>query len=169
MVNGVLFDFFNVDALAELANQLLDRKDEYKVLGRQGAAIIREKYSIDFCLPRMVEMYESLAENPPAGDVHGLVLAGALWAQMVSEPLLGRAWVVSDWKKITIWPLRSALNWNGTGANLRPVDTSVADEFKAPGTKLRLTGALPTAVWDASRTARVTYAELVVMGLGLKL
>jgi glycosyltransferase involved in cell wall biosynthesis len=59
-VNGVLFDFFNVDALTELANQLLDRKDEYKVLGRQGAAIIREKYSIDVSLPKMVEMYESV-------------------------------------------------------------------------------------------------------------
>ena len=59
-VNGVLFDFFNVDALAELANQLLDRRDEYRVLGHQGSAIIREKYSIDVCLPKMVELYESV-------------------------------------------------------------------------------------------------------------
>jgi len=59
-VNGVLFDFFNVDALAELANQLLDRRDEYRVLGRQAAAIIREKYSVDVCLPKMVELYESV-------------------------------------------------------------------------------------------------------------
>lgn len=59
-VNGVLFDFFRPDALAELANQLLDRKDEYRVLGQQGAAIIREKYSVDVCLPKMVELYESV-------------------------------------------------------------------------------------------------------------
>lgn len=59
-VNGVLFDFFRPDALAELANQLLDRKEEYRVLGRQGAAIIREKYSVDVCLPKMVELYESV-------------------------------------------------------------------------------------------------------------
>ena len=59
-VNGVLFDFFKPDDLAELANQLLDRKDEYKVLGRQGAAIIRDRYSVDVCLPKMVEMYESV-------------------------------------------------------------------------------------------------------------
>jgi glycosyltransferase involved in cell wall biosynthesis len=59
-VNGVLFDFFNVDALAELTNQLLDRRDEYKVLGRQGASIIKERYSVDVCLPRMVELYESV-------------------------------------------------------------------------------------------------------------
>jgi glycosyltransferase involved in cell wall biosynthesis len=57
---GVLFDFFNADALAELANQLLDRRDEYRVLGRQGAALIQEKYSVDVCLPRMVELYESV-------------------------------------------------------------------------------------------------------------
>jgi glycosyltransferase involved in cell wall biosynthesis len=62
-VNGVLFDFFNVEALAELASQLLDRKDEYKVLGKQGAAIIREKYSVDVCLPKMVELYESVKRN----------------------------------------------------------------------------------------------------------
>jgi glycosyltransferase involved in cell wall biosynthesis len=59
-VNGVLFDFFNVDALAELANQLLDRREEYRTLGKQGAAIIREKYSIDVCLPKMVELYETV-------------------------------------------------------------------------------------------------------------
>jgi glycosyltransferase involved in cell wall biosynthesis len=51
-MNGVLFDFFNPDALAELANQLLDRQDEYRVLGRQAAEIIRAKYSIDVCLPK---------------------------------------------------------------------------------------------------------------------
>src|SRR5262245_20003853 len=61
--NGVLFDFFNVDVLAELTNQLLDRRDEYKVLGRQAAAIIREKYSVDVCLPRMVELYESVRRS----------------------------------------------------------------------------------------------------------
>ena len=59
-VNGVLFDFFNVDALAELTSQLLDRREEYKVLGRQGAAIIKERYSVDVCLPQMVALYESV-------------------------------------------------------------------------------------------------------------
>lgn len=58
--NGVLFDFLDVDALAELASQLLDRKAEYQVLGRQGAELIREKYSVDVCLPRMVELFESV-------------------------------------------------------------------------------------------------------------
>jgi glycosyltransferase involved in cell wall biosynthesis len=62
-VNGVLCDFFNVDALTELTNQLLDRRDEYKVLGRQGAAIIRENYSVDVCLPKMVELYESVKRS----------------------------------------------------------------------------------------------------------
>ena len=45
---------------ANSANQLLDRRDEYRVLGQQGAAIIRERYSIDVCLPKMVELYESV-------------------------------------------------------------------------------------------------------------
>jgi glycosyltransferase involved in cell wall biosynthesis len=59
-VNGVLFDFFNPDALAELAHQLLDRKEQYQVLGKQAAALIRQRYSIDVCLPKMVELYESV-------------------------------------------------------------------------------------------------------------
>jgi glycosyltransferase involved in cell wall biosynthesis len=59
-VNGVLFDFFNPDALAELAHQLLDRKEQYQVLGRQAAALIRQRYSIDVCLPKMVELYEAV-------------------------------------------------------------------------------------------------------------
>jgi glycosyltransferase involved in cell wall biosynthesis len=59
-VNGVLFDFFDADALAELASQLLDRGKEYKVLGRQAAAIVKERYSVDVCLPKMVELYESV-------------------------------------------------------------------------------------------------------------
>ena len=59
-VNGVLFDFFNADALAELTSQLLDRKEEYRLLGQQGAAIVRQRYSIDVCLPKMVELYESV-------------------------------------------------------------------------------------------------------------
>jgi glycosyltransferase involved in cell wall biosynthesis len=62
-VNGVLCDFFNVDALTELTNQLLDRRDEYKVLGRQGSGIIRENYSVDVCLPKMVELYESVKRS----------------------------------------------------------------------------------------------------------
>ena len=60
-VNGVLFDFFNVDALAELANQLLDRQAEYQVAGPAGGGDHpRDRYSIDVCLPKMVEMYESV-------------------------------------------------------------------------------------------------------------
>lgn len=59
-VTGVLFDFFDADALAELTHQLLDRRDEYKVLGQQAAALVREKYSVEVCLPRMVEMFESV-------------------------------------------------------------------------------------------------------------
>ncbi len=58
--NGVLFDFFDADALAELANQLLERKAEYKLLGKQAAKLIRDQYSVDVCLPKMVELYESV-------------------------------------------------------------------------------------------------------------
>lgn len=58
-VNGVLFDFFDVDALAEYAHQLLERRDEYRILGQRAATLIRDQYSVDVCLPKMVQLYES--------------------------------------------------------------------------------------------------------------
>lgn len=59
-VNGILFDFFDDEALAEYAIQLLDRREEYRVLGQRGVALIREQYDINVCLPQMVQLYESV-------------------------------------------------------------------------------------------------------------
>lgn len=61
--NGILCDFFSVDTFAEYACQLLDRREEYRILGQNAAKKIQEQYSVDICLPRMVNLYESIARR----------------------------------------------------------------------------------------------------------
>ncbi|HVS38907.1 MAG TPA: glycosyltransferase [Gemmataceae bacterium] len=56
--NGLLADFFDVEGLANLAGKVLDAPQEYKALGRAGVEMIRERYSLEVCLPRMLALYE---------------------------------------------------------------------------------------------------------------
>jgi glycosyltransferase involved in cell wall biosynthesis len=61
--NGLLADFFDVDRFVELALAVLDDPAAYRRLGQAGAAMIRERYSVDVCLPRMVELYQRAARE----------------------------------------------------------------------------------------------------------
>jgi glycosyltransferase involved in cell wall biosynthesis len=65
--NGLLVDFFDVEGLANLAGQVLDRPHEYRPLGRAGVEMIRERYSLDVCLPRMLALYEDAAHAHRGG------------------------------------------------------------------------------------------------------
>jgi glycosyltransferase involved in cell wall biosynthesis len=56
--NGLLADFFNVEAMMEAASRVLDAPQEHRPLGRAGVEMIRERYSLDVCLPRMLALYE---------------------------------------------------------------------------------------------------------------
>jgi glycosyltransferase involved in cell wall biosynthesis len=56
--NGLLTDFFDVEALANAANKVLNAPGDYKHLGKAGIDLIRERYSLDVCLPRMLSLYE---------------------------------------------------------------------------------------------------------------
>jgi len=56
--NGLLTDFFDAEKMADVAGQVLDRPGEYKPLGQAGIEMIREHYSLDVCLPRMLALYE---------------------------------------------------------------------------------------------------------------
>ncbi len=55
---GLLAEFFYVDVLAERANQVLNAPQDYKQLGRAGVEMVRQRYSLDVCLPRMLALYE---------------------------------------------------------------------------------------------------------------
>jgi glycosyltransferase involved in cell wall biosynthesis len=58
--NGLLADFFDVEAMADLACRVLDHPDDYRHLGPAGVAMIRENYTLDVCLPRMLALYEDV-------------------------------------------------------------------------------------------------------------
>jgi glycosyltransferase involved in cell wall biosynthesis len=56
--NGLLADFYDVDRFVELANKVLDDPGAYRPLGEAGVRMIEEKYSLDVCLPKMIDLYE---------------------------------------------------------------------------------------------------------------
>jgi glycosyltransferase involved in cell wall biosynthesis len=56
--NGLLADFFDVDGWAAAAGRVLDAPQDFRHLGAAGAAMIRERYSLEVCLPQMVQLYQ---------------------------------------------------------------------------------------------------------------
>ncbi len=59
---GLLTDFFDVDAMAETANEVLNDPEQYRPLGEAGVAMVRERYSLDVCLPQMLGLYDDVIE-----------------------------------------------------------------------------------------------------------
>jgi glycosyltransferase involved in cell wall biosynthesis len=55
--NGLLTDFFDVETMANRMEAVLDRPQDYRHLGRNGAEMIRDGYSLEMCLPRMLHLY----------------------------------------------------------------------------------------------------------------
>jgi glycosyltransferase involved in cell wall biosynthesis len=58
---GLLTDFFDAEAMADRMGEVLDRPQEYRHLGMNGAELVRREYALDVCLPRMVQMYQDSA------------------------------------------------------------------------------------------------------------
>ncbi len=59
---GILVDFFDVERLAEVASAVLDQPRDYRQLGQAGVELVRERYSVDVCLPRMLSLYEDAVD-----------------------------------------------------------------------------------------------------------
>jgi glycosyltransferase involved in cell wall biosynthesis len=60
-VNGLLTDFFDAERMAEQAGRVLDDPAAYRPLGKSGAELIRERYSLEVCLPQLAALYEQAA------------------------------------------------------------------------------------------------------------
>jgi glycosyltransferase involved in cell wall biosynthesis len=56
--NGLLAGFFDVDGLADTASRVLDAPDQHRPLGAAGVELIRQRYSMDVCMPQMLALYE---------------------------------------------------------------------------------------------------------------
>ncbi|MBW3541304.1 MAG: glycosyltransferase [Planctomycetes bacterium] len=58
--NGILVDFFDIDGFVRTVGEVLDNPQAFRPLGEAGARRIRERYSLEMCLPQMLELYESV-------------------------------------------------------------------------------------------------------------
>ena len=56
--NGLLADFFDVDAFVEQAERVLDEPQAFSHLGQAGARMIRERYSLDVCDKLHLQLYQ---------------------------------------------------------------------------------------------------------------
>ena len=63
--NGLLVDFFDVDGFVTQAHKVLDDSTAFRPLGEAGIAMIREKYSLDVCLPKILEFYREVTNSSP--------------------------------------------------------------------------------------------------------
>lgn len=61
--NGLLADFFDVEGLAEQALEVLRTPSAYRELGKAAANHIREKYSLEAVLPRLLKHFEHNANR----------------------------------------------------------------------------------------------------------
>jgi len=61
---GLLVDFFDIDGFADAACQVLDSPRDYHALGAKGVELIREKYSLDVCVPRLMELLREVLKKP---------------------------------------------------------------------------------------------------------
>ena len=60
---GLLADFFDVDGFVQTAHAVLDDPPAYRPLGQAGTNLIRARYSLDVCLPQMLELYEQVRQG----------------------------------------------------------------------------------------------------------
>lgn len=64
--NGLLFDFFDVDAAVEQACRVLDDVTGYRELGESATRCVEDHYSLKVCLPKMLAMYDRVLRQPSA-------------------------------------------------------------------------------------------------------
>ncbi len=56
--NGLLAGFYDVERFVELAVNVLKDPEAFRPLGEAGAEMIREHYSLEVCLPKMLDLYQ---------------------------------------------------------------------------------------------------------------
>jgi len=64
--NGLLADFFDVEGLAATVNEVLDDPLAYRPLGQVGVDLVGRKYSLEVCLPQMLQLYQEAVTSQRA-------------------------------------------------------------------------------------------------------
>ena len=65
--NGLLCDFFDVDAFTQKAIAVLKDPDAHRHLGRAAEKMVTERYSLEAILPKMIELYERTVNRGVVG------------------------------------------------------------------------------------------------------
>ena len=73
---GLLTDFFDAEALATRALAVLDAPADYAPLGRNAAELVRSTYSLDVCLPQMLDLYQDAVAVHAARTRHAQAAPG---------------------------------------------------------------------------------------------
>lgn len=87
--NGLLADFFDADALAARAVEVLRDPQAFRPLGRAAESMIAERYSINAVLPRMVELYERTVARGTRADAAPDVPAAGVTPASMATPFNG--------------------------------------------------------------------------------
>lgn len=63
--NGLLTNFFDIEAMTETVDRVLRAPEQFRPLGAAGQAMIRERYSMEVCLPQMLALYDEVIRKGP--------------------------------------------------------------------------------------------------------
>ncbi len=69
--NGLLVDFFDVEGMADAAERVLDEPEAFRHLGKQAAEDVRARYSLDVCLPQLIELFEETVSKVRSAAASG--------------------------------------------------------------------------------------------------
>lgn len=59
--NGLMNDFFDVEGFASQAVRVLRDPAAHRSLGQDAAKMVRERFSLDYCLPRLADFYRHVS------------------------------------------------------------------------------------------------------------
>lgn len=62
--NGLLADFFDIEGFVAQVLAVLDDPGAFRALGERAVARVREAYSLEVCLPQMLDLYEAVSRQP---------------------------------------------------------------------------------------------------------
>jgi glycosyltransferase involved in cell wall biosynthesis len=65
---GLLVDFFDIEAMCDVAGDVLDRPDDYRHLASGGVGLIQDCYSLEACLPVLRSLYLEEATKGTGAD-----------------------------------------------------------------------------------------------------
>jgi glycosyltransferase involved in cell wall biosynthesis len=63
--NGLLTNFFDIEAMTETVDRVLRAPEQFRPLGAAGQAMIHKRYSMEVCLPQMLALYDEVIRKGP--------------------------------------------------------------------------------------------------------